>query len=136
MSSADDSYADFLGKANQDTGSEKAKSDSAKKSGKGGVQLKSVDKGLQVPKKLASVDAVFESEGEEAFEGVALRYEGGKLDSGKRIPVRCLPYVVVCETYCVEKLGSAGLTRGYVRNYCRFLWRACGTYGGGGGALH
>ena len=78
--SSDSSYANFLDQANQDTGTDKAKAQSGK--GKGGVKLKSVD--TEVPATLQKIDAVYVSEADEEFEGVALTWDGeGELDGGK-----------------------------------------------------
>ncbi|MCJ1328128.1 hypothetical protein MMC10_004803 [Thelotrema lepadinum] len=75
--SSDSSYANFLDQANQDTGTDKAKAQSGK--GKGGVKLKSVD--TEVPATLQKIDAVYVSEADEEFEGVALTWDGeGELD--------------------------------------------------------
>ena len=76
--SSDSSYANFLDQANQDTGADKAKAQSGKK---GGAKLKSVN--TEVPAALQKIDAVYVSEADEEFEGVALVWEGeGELDGG------------------------------------------------------
>jgi hypothetical protein len=73
--SSDQEYANFLEKANQDTGSS---SNEVKTSGF--AQTKAVDSA--VPKSLKSVDAFYQSDTDEPFEPVALKY--GKQDSIKQ----------------------------------------------------
>ncbi|KEQ69770.1 hypothetical protein M436DRAFT_55197 [Aureobasidium namibiae CBS 147.97] len=70
--SSDQEYANFLEKANQDTGSS---SNEVKSSGF--AQTKAVDSA--VPKSLNNVDAFYQSDTDEPFESVALKY--GKKDS-------------------------------------------------------
>ncbi|KAI4717704.1 hypothetical protein E4T48_06100 [Aureobasidium sp. EXF-10727] len=65
--SSDQEYANFLEKANQDTGSS---SNEAKTSGF--AQTKAVD--AAVPTHLKSVDAFYQSDTDEPFEPVALKY--------------------------------------------------------------
>jgi hypothetical protein len=73
--SSDQEYANFLEKANQDTGSS---SNEVKTSGF--ARTKAVDSA--VPKSLESVDAYYQSDTDEPFEPVALKY--GKQDSIKQ----------------------------------------------------
>jgi hypothetical protein len=73
--SSDQEYANFLEKANQDTGSS---SNQVKTSGF--AQTKAVDSA--VPKSLESVDAYYQSDTDEPFEPVALKY--GKQESIKQ----------------------------------------------------
>jgi hypothetical protein len=75
LMSSDQEYANFLEKANQDTGSS---SNQVKTSGF--AQTKAVDSA--VPKSLESVDAYYQSDTDEPFEPVALKY--GKQDSIKQ----------------------------------------------------
>ena len=78
--SSDSAYASFLDQANQDTGADKVKAKS--QSGKNKAQLKTVD--TEVPSALQKIDAVYVSEADEEFEGVALKWDGsGDLDEGK-----------------------------------------------------
>lgn len=70
--SSDQEYANFLEKANQDTGSS---SNEVKTSGF--AQTKSVDSAVPAP--LKNVDAFYQSDTDEPFEPVALKY--GKQNS-------------------------------------------------------
>ena len=76
--SSDAAYNSFLDQANQDTGSgsAKAQAEGKKKGGKGGQQLRTAD--TAVPAALKSLDAYYESEVDEQFEGVALQWDGDK----------------------------------------------------------
>jgi hypothetical protein len=73
--SSDQEYANFLEKANQDTGSS---SNEVKTSGF--AQTKAVDSA--VPQSLKSVDTYYQSDTDEPFEPVALKY--GKQNSIKQ----------------------------------------------------
>jgi hypothetical protein len=76
--SSDQEYAAFLEKANQDTGSNTVNTTS---SNSGFAQTKAVD--TKVPAELNSVDSFFyQSDTDEPFEPVALKYDRGKLDQG------------------------------------------------------
>ena len=75
MSDAD--YASFLDKANQDTGGASAQQQEGSK----GYGTKSVN--TAVPKGLEQVEEYYVSEADEAFEPVALEYEGGSLSAGE-----------------------------------------------------
>jgi hypothetical protein len=81
--SSDQDYADFLDKANQDTGASKASTQSTK------VGTKAVD--TEVPKGLESVEEYYVSEADEPFEPVSLKWEEEGLPSaGKAL---CKPYI-------------------------------------------
>jgi hypothetical protein len=75
--SSDQEYANFLEKANQDTGSS---SNEVKTSGF--AQTKAVDSA--VPASLKSVDAFYQSDTDEPFEPVALKYgKQGSISQGQ-----------------------------------------------------
>ena len=74
--SSDADYASFLDKANQDTGAAQAKSSAGKKS----YGTKSVD--TAVPGVLEKVEEYYVSEADEAFEPVALKYDGSSISAG------------------------------------------------------
>lgn len=74
--SSDDDYANFLDKANQDTGSKPSKKDS------NFAQTKAVD--TEVPGPLKSLDAFYTSDSDEPFEPVALGHEGKELDESEQ----------------------------------------------------
>ena len=71
--SSDDAYAAFLERANQDTGTGSAQSQSASKK----AATKTVTE--PVPAALKSVDAVYASESDEPFEPVSLTWDGAGL---------------------------------------------------------
>ena len=75
--SSDQDYAAFLDKANQDTGSANATSQSTGKMG-----TKAVD--TEVPKELNSLEAYYTSDADEPFEPVSLKWEEGSLPSASR----------------------------------------------------
>jgi len=72
--SSDADYASFLDKANQDTGSKNASTQSKK-----AVGTKSVN--TAVPKALEQVQEYYTSDADEPFEPVSLAYEGEGLPS-------------------------------------------------------
>lgn len=75
--SSDAEYAAFLEKANQDTGSVRAKDASSKKS----YGTKSVN--TVVPSMLKQVEEYYISDSDEPFEPVALEFSGGSVSSGR-----------------------------------------------------
>ncbi|KAI8934546.1 hypothetical protein NX059_008244 [Plenodomus lindquistii] len=76
--SSDAEYASFLDKANQDTGSAEAKGASKKS-----YSTDSVNTG--VPKALEQVDEVYTSDADEAFEPVALKFDGSSVSAGEEM---------------------------------------------------
>jgi len=76
--SSDADYENFLDKANQDTGSAQATSQSKSKS-----QIKAVD--TDVPHNLQEVDEVLVSDADEPFEPLSLKYSGDKLPSADEL---------------------------------------------------
>ena len=79
----DDSYADFLDKANQDTGGAQTTQKSAGKGGR--MKTSAVDDQHTVPAALKSIDAIYVSDSDEEFEPVSLKF-GGKSVDEKSVP--------------------------------------------------
>ncbi|KAF2154173.1 hypothetical protein K461DRAFT_267226 [Myriangium duriaei CBS 260.36] len=73
--STDDDYANFLDKANQDTGVSKDKSDKDNKF----ASTKAVDSDTNVPSHLQKLDAYYTSDTDEPFEPVSLKHNGKDL---------------------------------------------------------
>ncbi|KAL9114545.1 MAG: hypothetical protein Q9227_001626 [Pyrenula ochraceoflavens] len=78
----DDSYAAFLDKANQDTGSVQSTGRSAGKTES--LKASAVDDQQAVPAELKNIDAVYISDSDEGFDPVSLKYNGKSLD-GKAV---------------------------------------------------
>jgi len=76
--SSDADYASFLDKANQDTGSKNASTQSKKS-----VGTKSVN--TAVPKALEQIEEYYTSDADEPFEPVSLTYEGDGLPSADEL---------------------------------------------------
>ena len=72
---SDDAYSSFLDQANQDTGANKASTQSESK----GITTKAVD--TEVPAALQKVEADYTSEADEPFEPVSLKWDGKNMPS-------------------------------------------------------
>lgn len=66
---SDDSYMDFLNKANADHSA-------GQKASTQGAKTRTVDESLKVPTSLQKVEAYYVSESDEPFEPVVLRFKG------------------------------------------------------------
>lgn len=107
---SDSDYASFLDKANQDPSAGVAKSSSTK-----GQEFRATESGVQVPTvlKKAVVDAYYVSDGDEPFEVVGLKVEGGKLpDEGVYYSFLVAVLYVLCNlciTLWILREGADGV---------------------------